>query len=479
MTESQTLLAEYARSGSETAFRELVTRYLGLVYGAALRLVDGDAHLAEDVAQTVFMDLARKARGLSSQVMLGGWLHQRAYNVAAPMMRAQRRRQAREREAVQMNALQEQDNASTYLAEVAPLLDEAITQLGTEDRNAILLRFFERRDFRSIGEALGSTEDAARMRVSRALEKLHALLKCRGVTLSAAALGTALASESLTAAPAGLAVSLAASVLASSAAGAGFTATVLKILVMTKLKAGILAAVVVAGTATSLVVLQQARAKQREQDDALRQQSAQLAQLTADNERLSGLATQATGGQDQLADLQRLRAEAETLRQRTSELAKLREQARRLQQQAGPQGKTPEEIREERIAKANFSKQVLLAFRMFANDNQDLFPTSFAQATPYFPTIQSGAGTNVSADQFEVVYQGSAVMTNAGDVVVLCEKQPWQNSDGKWCKVYGMADGSVQTVGMPSRWRNQAGQETSYETFEAYEKDHIVVPPNQ
>jgi DNA-directed RNA polymerase specialized sigma24 family protein len=74
-TESQTLLAEYARNGSEPAFRELVARYLDLVYSTALRSVGGDTHLAEDVAQIVFVNLARKARWLPSDVLLGGWLH--------------------------------------------------------------------------------------------------------------------------------------------------------------------------------------------------------------------------------------------------------------------------------------------------------------------------------------------------------------------------------------------------------------------
>ena len=215
-TDTQSLLAEYVRTGSESAFRELVARYLGLVYSTALRLVGGDTHLAEDVAQTVFIDLARKARGLSSRVMLGGWLHQRTYNVAAPMMRAQRRRQSREREAVLMNALQSDPPAD--LAQVEPLLDEAITQLAVPERTAIILRFFEQRDFRSIGQALGSSEDAARMRVTRALDKLHVILKHRGVTLSAAALGTALATETLAAAPAGLAAGIAGTALANAAA---------------------------------------------------------------------------------------------------------------------------------------------------------------------------------------------------------------------------------------------------------------------
>src|SRR5205807_70741 len=131
------------------------------------------------------------------------------------MMRAQRRRESREREAAQMNAFQ--DDPGVDLAQIAPVLDEAIMSLGTEDRTAIMLCFFERRDFRSIGQALGSSEDAARMRVTRALDKLHTLLSHRGVTLSAAALGTALATEAVTAAPAGLGGSVAGAALASAA----------------------------------------------------------------------------------------------------------------------------------------------------------------------------------------------------------------------------------------------------------------------
>jgi hypothetical protein len=77
MTEGQTLLAEYARTGSEAAFAELVRRYVDLVYSAAVRLVEGDRHLAEDVAQTVFADLARMARRLPADLLLGGWLHRR------------------------------------------------------------------------------------------------------------------------------------------------------------------------------------------------------------------------------------------------------------------------------------------------------------------------------------------------------------------------------------------------------------------
>ena len=83
MTENRTLLAEYAENGCEQSFRELTARYINLVYSTAVRLMDGDTHRAEDVVQTVFMDLARVAGTLSPDVMLGGWLHRRACHVAA------------------------------------------------------------------------------------------------------------------------------------------------------------------------------------------------------------------------------------------------------------------------------------------------------------------------------------------------------------------------------------------------------------
>ena len=175
MTDSQKLLADFVQTGSEAAFSGLVARYVGLVYSGALRLVEADSHRAEDVTQIVFTDLARLARTLPPDVMLGGWLHRHTCFVAAKTMRGERRRQMRERQAVEMSALQADSGAELTL--IAPILDEGINQLGEEDRTAILLRFFEQLDFRSVGQVLGSSEDAARMRVTRALEKLHTLLE--------------------------------------------------------------------------------------------------------------------------------------------------------------------------------------------------------------------------------------------------------------------------------------------------------------
>jgi RNA polymerase sigma factor (sigma-70 family) len=272
MTESQELLADYVKSGSETSFRELVARHIDLVYSTALRLVGGDSHRAEDVAQTVLVDLARGARALSKETRVSGWLHRHTCFVAAKVMRGERRRQAREREAVEMNALN--DGTDAGLSELAPVLDDAINQLGEEDRAAILLRFFERRDLRSVGAALGTTEDAAQKRVSRALEKLHVTLRHRGVTLSTAALATLLGTAAVTAAPAGLAATLAGAALASAAANAGFTFALFKGVTAGKLMAGLLGAVAVASLTASLVVVrQQSRANLRAPDASLRRRT--------------------------------------------------------------------------------------------------------------------------------------------------------------------------------------------------------------
>ena len=280
-TDSQQLLAEYAAHGSEAAFAELVARYIDLVYSTALRLVGGNTQLAEDVAQTVFVGLARKGRALSGNVMLGGWLHRLTYYVATRAVRSDRRRQTREREAVEMNTLQ--DDSGAAWRQLAPILDEAITQLGSEDRAAIVLRFFEQRDFRSVGESLGATQDAARVRVNRALEKLHVLLKKRGVTLSAGALGSALAAGAVAAAPVGLAVTISSAALCGAAAGTGITLSLLKFMAATKLKAGF-AALVIAGAATMLVIQHHSQTGAREENQSLRRQ---IAQLEADYAGLS------------------------------------------------------------------------------------------------------------------------------------------------------------------------------------------------
>ena len=145
----------------------------------ALRRTDFDAHLAHDVAQLVFTDLARKAPSLSRTVVLGGWLHRATLYAAAQMMRSDRRRRLRE-QAAAMTAL-ESETATDWQA-IRPALDEALDKLNQTDRNALLLRYFEHRSLAEIGSALGTNEDAAGKRVKRALEKLRVVLVRRGIT---------------------------------------------------------------------------------------------------------------------------------------------------------------------------------------------------------------------------------------------------------------------------------------------------------
>ena len=323
MSESQQLLADYAESGSEAAFRELVARYVDLVHSAAIRLVNGDAHLAEDVTQTVFADLARTARTLSREVMLGGWLHRHTCFVASKTMRSERRRLARERQAVEMNNLE--DHSAANLAAVAPLLDDAINQLGAEDRAAILLRFFEQHEFQSVGTALGVTEEAARKRVDRALDKLQSLLKRRGVALPAAALAATLASQAVSAAPAGLAVSISTVALAGATAGTGTTITLLNIMSMTKVKIAVIAVVVAAGVSVPLVMQHQSQSKLREANEALEKQAAENTRLAAENEALARKAAQTTSAKPVASDPSRevlkLRGEVGRLKQENVAIA--------------------------------------------------------------------------------------------------------------------------------------------------------------
>ena len=331
MKDGQELLAEYLRNGSEAAFREVVNRYLNFVYSMALRLVAGDTLLAQDVAQTVFINLARHAGGFSSAVSLGGWLHEHTFHVATKALRSERRRQAREQEAAQMSMLQE--TSGPNLAQAGPVLHEAIRQLGAEDQAAILLRFFEQRDFRSVGQALGSSEDAARMRVNRALEKLHGLLNQRGVTLSAAALAAGLATEAVTAAPAGLATVIAGTALAGAATG-GTAVTAFKLMTLTKLKLALVGTVAAAALAAPVLLQHQSLVQLREQNRVLQEQQVNAAQFALENERLSNVVAQANQAPalppDQVRELLKLRGEVTSLRQQSQQLAQVQAENRQL-----------------------------------------------------------------------------------------------------------------------------------------------------
>lgn len=228
MTPDAELLRQYAEENAEAAFAELVRRHLNLVYSVALRVVGGDTHLAQDAAQLVFNDLARKASSLSRQVALASWLHTSARFAGSKLVRAEHRRRGRERKAQTMPD-REPPAEETWI-QLRPILDEAIGQLARLDREAILLRYFEDKDFREVGAVLGVNENAARGRVARALDRLRRILTRRRISLSSSALAGMLAAEAVTSAPTGLALGLTSGALASAADATGITLTLMNLI---------------------------------------------------------------------------------------------------------------------------------------------------------------------------------------------------------------------------------------------------------
>ncbi len=276
MTDDAELLRCYAEEKSEEAFAELVRRRIGLVYSVAWRHTR-DAQRAEDVTQTVFTALARKATELSRRPVLVGWLYRSAQFAASDAVRVEVRRQAREQEAHTMNE-SERAAPEPDWPELRPVLDEGLNDLEERDRDAVLLRFFDGWSFAEIGTKLNLTENAARMRVERALGKLHARLARRGVKSTAAALGAAMAGQAGVAAPAGLAASVTTGALAG-VAGVGVLGWgVVAFMKITKLTVG--AVVVMLAVAVGFGVREQRRA---------REANGTLATITGERDRLAAL----------------------------------------------------------------------------------------------------------------------------------------------------------------------------------------------
>lgn len=218
--EDDELLRRFTQNGSEDAFRRLVERHGGLVYSVAMRRL-GRPHQAEEVTHAVFAALAKKAATLSSATILVGWLFRATRFAAAKLQRDEERRQRLEREAATAMTTQFEVDSRTDWEHIVPLLDSELESLSEKDRDAVLLRFFENHSFKEVGLALGTSEDAAKMRVSRALDKLRRRFFKRGVALSAAVLTNALSNEaqaSTTFAPSALAKSLARACLEKNAA---------------------------------------------------------------------------------------------------------------------------------------------------------------------------------------------------------------------------------------------------------------------
>jgi len=351
------LLDQYAQENRQEAFAALLDRHLKLVYSAALRQVRSP-ELAEEVAQSVFADLARSAGKLAPQTIVTAWLYQVTRRTAIDVVRRESRRQLREQIAVDMTNMN--SNSSEWTA-IEPLLDEAMEALDPPDRSAILLRYFEDKSLREIGQALGTSEDAAQKRVSRALDQLREFFFKRGRAVGVGGLAAVISANAVQSAPAGLQAAILTSA-AISGAGAPIAGTIgiTKTLAMTTLQKTLVGATLAAAVGTGLyearrtsALQEQMQTLQRQLAPSAGQNDALCRQLEEANRQLATLQAQNEKLRRDAADVARLRGEIARLRENTplsnndptaasakSWLARVSQLKERLQQTPG--AKIPE-----------------------------------------------------------------------------------------------------------------------------------------
>lgn len=275
MNDESELLRRYADERAEAAFAEIVRRHIGLVYHAALRQT-GDASLAEEVTQGVFTDLARKAGGLAGRASITGWLFTSTRFAATKARRGEQRRRAREQEIFAMHEFTHDSTSAADWERLRPVIDEALHALDERDREAVLLRFFEGRPLAEVGAKLAVSEDTARVRVARALDKLQGLLARRGITSTTAALGVAMAGQAGAAVPAGLAASVASgAMIGAMAAGGVGSLGILNLMSLSKTAVGVAGVIAVLSVAMVIYEISNRDAKLAaavQQQDALRMQ---------------------------------------------------------------------------------------------------------------------------------------------------------------------------------------------------------------
>ncbi len=312
------LLSRYTRQHVEDAFAEIVRRHLDLVYSAAFRQVRSP-QLAEEVAQSAFTDLARNACRLAPDTILTAWLYQVTRRTAIDVVRREARRRMREQIASEMNAT---NATAADWSHIEPLLDEAMDALEATDRTAVLLRYFENKPLREIGQQLGVSDDAAQKRVSRAVERLREFFAKRGVTVGAGGLGVLIAANAVQSAPAGLAITIStAAALTGASLATTATATTTKAIAMTTLQKTLVGTALLAAVGTGIYEARQASTL-RQQVRTLQQQQAplvvQIEQLQCERDeatnRLAVLMAEVTRMKSDNLELLRLRGEVTRLR---------------------------------------------------------------------------------------------------------------------------------------------------------------------
>jgi len=506
---SEQLLREFVQHHSESAFAELVKRHIPVVYGAAIRRCRGDADMAADVTQTVFVDLAKKAATLPNGVVLAGWLHRHATFVASTAVRAEVRRRQRETVAMERDALTGENASDLEWIRVSPVLEEALQELPERDRDAIVLRYLDGQAFERVGAALGVSADAARMRVDRAVDKLRSLLIRRGITSTVAALSMALGQHGVVAVPVGLASSIATAVAVASGATASTltlsglagacgtpalsattasngTIGILSMITTTKIALGLAGIVAVGATG----IAGKTRLERNELETRLNALSADLAAARTESDAVKAALAQDEArleeAKQERLQLLALRGEVGSLREAARELARLKESnAARSQQPAAidPNKELSQAEMEELTRKAEdemnrafgilrmtFAKHWALAFYQYAEEHDGMVPTTFAEAEKHFPEEHRSAMSVFDPNRFEIVYKGRLKdIQNPARTLLLREKAPFENpsresrQNGRpLAKTYAFADGHSEIFS------------STEDGFATWEKDRMV-----
>lgn len=444
------LLRRYADTHAEEAFTELVSRHLPLVYSAAVRQLK-DPDRARDVAQLVFLEVARQASRLRAHPAFGGWLHTTTFRLARRALRDDRRRERREQEAHAMQELnRDTDRAAPDPRRWKDVIDEALQELRDSDRTAVILRHLEGRSLREVGDSLGIGEDAARMRVQRALERLQTVLTRKGCAAAGSTLVADFAALGLETVPAGLAaevvggaVSGAAATLAGTAAGTSFVMTMKVPLVATA------AAVLV--VAVPLVQWNYRVAQVRTQIEQLGPEPRIVAPSPTD-EADAAARREAERLRAELPELDRLRAEAAELLARSRQpdqaaVASARKTLRSLEIEASTL-REEEELRQSREAAIQLLMNVGVAARVFSTAHGDRLPERFDEMTEALGGSDSPFLGEL--DRYEFFPHPRRISLEESRYYLVREKQPRRRPDGRWERAYALVDGSVQLLDSPT-----------------------------
>lgn len=434
MNDDVRLIRRFGEDGDETAFAELVSRHLPLVWGAARRIT-GDGELARDIAQGVFVDLARKARSLPEGVVVAGWLHRAACHAAGNAVRSQVRRVRRERLAMVLAAASEEASPDPRLVEsLESLVDEALLALPDSDREVLVLRYFRGLDHAAVGAALGVGDDAAQKRCSRALERLREHFRSHGVTVGSGIVAAAIQAAGSEAVPSWVAQGVtSAQVLSIAGVGSATGLVSMKtpvFLAVTALLGGVIVwqAVTLSRTRKELALL---RVERAETPGSAARPDPVSVPVGSDSEilRLRAKVAELTRQQKALEARSKVVAQPEPMPLPDTDVV-----AAMVQYNA-------------RLAtRVNAGKTLGLAARLFANDNQETFPTAFEGLQAYLAGANGTLAGGIPLDQFEFHPQPRALLENEPQMILFRERQAEPRPDGGWTRIYVLADGSVQQV---------------------------------